>query len=228
MIDVSERNRKIAINRWNKVLVNTSKRFTENSFHHPLLKARIIGYLFGDGSVSVHAESDGTIHYSIGFYPDDKFMLRSFVDAFVRIYEMKPSIKDLGTYFSVRINSKPIALDLLKVSSFKSLEWTVPEFSSVDEKIEFLRAMYDCEGYVGKNVIAIHSVNQKGLISIKNLLIEFKINSHLYSYERKNNRWNVNYLLYITDKQSIRTFLKHIGFYHSRKQATLTLIAGVA
>lgn len=228
MHDICEHNRKVAFNRWNKILVTSLERFKNNSLKYPALKARIVGYLIGDGSVSIHVGPGGGIHHSVDFYPDDDFMLKAFIEAFVTIYDVIPKIKNLGNYFSVRISSKPIAVDLMKTSSFKSLEWKVPKFSSVEEKIEFLRAVYDCEGHVGKKVIAIQSVNKTGLEDIKLLLEEFDINARLYSYRRKNMNWNINYLLYISNKDSRKNFLKHIGFSHSKKQHKLMSYADIA
>lgn len=225
---IAERNKKIALNRWNKILSERLKKFNDNSVKYRYLKARIIGYLVGDGCVSIHLEPDNTIHHSVDFYPDDDGMLNAFMDAFFKVYERKPKIRCLGKYYSVRISSKPIVLDLLKIGSFKSLEWQIPEFCFVEEKKEFLRAFYDCEGYVGKNIVAVQSVNKTGLENIGLLLREFDIGAKFYSYKRKNINWNVNYLLHITDKNSIRRFLKYIGFNHSRKQKKLEFIAGVA
>jgi intein/homing endonuclease len=227
-MNINEHNRIVALNRWRNILKESSKRFMVNSLKYPFLKARIIGYLIGDGSVSVHYGSDGNAHHSIDFYPDDLGMLKSYIQAMSLVYDVIPKIKNLGNYYSVRTSSKPIVLDLLKITSFKSLDWKVPMLSKSEEKIEFLRAIYDCEGYVGEKLIAIQSVNKVGLVQVSDLLKEFRILSKLYSYKRKNPRWNTNYLLYITDKESRRNFLKRIGFSHSKKLLKLKLYAGVA
>lgn len=79
---------------------------------------------------------------------------------------------------------------------------------------EWLRAYFDCEGYVGKNVIHIQSVNKKGIEKIHELLKEFNIESKIYKYQRKNKNWNTNYLLYILKKESRLNYLKEIGFNH--------------
>ena len=226
MISISEHNKKVAVNRWRKVLLESYEKFNITSSKYPELKARIIGYLVGDGSVSMHREINGVLHHSVDFYPDDEHMLKSFTEAFVKIYGVLPKVKNLGKYYSVRISSKPVALDLLSVTTFSSLDWVIPSFKSEGEKKEFLRAIYDCEGYVGKRIIAIQSVNENGLKNVQLLLKEFNIESKLYHYVRKNANWNTNHLLYITAMNSRRNFLKHIGFYHSRKQ--VKLLASVA
>jgi hypothetical protein len=137
MVNLSERNKKVAINRWKKVLSESSEKFKNNSSKYPGLKARLIGYLIGDGSISIHKEFNGAIHHSIDFYPDDVFMLKSFLESFDMIYCARPRNTNLGKYFSSRISSKAIALDLLSITSFNSLDWKIPSFISIEEKRNF-------------------------------------------------------------------------------------------
>ena len=84
-------------------------------------------------------------------------------------------------------------------------------------KREWLRAFFDCEAYVGKRVIQLQSVNNRGINQIKDLLNEFKIESKIYGYERKHEKWNKNYILCVMKKASRERFLKEIGFTHARK-----------
>lgn len=228
MVDFSLKNRKIAINRWKTIFDNKSRLIIKNNLKYPHLKTRILGYLMGDGSVTIREEKEGTIHHSVHFYSDDERMLKSFLYAFKKIYEVSPLIRKDEQYFRVRIDSKPITLDLLSYGSFRSLEWQVPKdlFISDLTKKEWLRAFYDSEGYVGPNVIAIQSVNKKGLSQIQELLQSYNIDNKMYSYKRQNQNWNTNFLLYITKKESRRKFLKEIGFNHRKKQKKL--IASVA
>lgn len=182
----------------------------------------------GDGSVTVREEKNGNVHHSISFFPDNKKMLNAFLTAFQKVYNRQPKIKKEQKYFSVRIESKPITLDLLQHGSFRSLEWKIPEFKERGSKIEWLRAFYDSEGYVGPKTITVQSVNNKGLEQVKNLLNEFGIQSRLYSYQRKQITWNTNYILHITREEDRRRFLNEVGFNHSRKLKKLKLFAGVA
>lgn len=230
MLDISERNKKIAINRWQNVFNKHAKIILDNSKRFPHLKARIVGYLMGDGSVTVRKENNRHAHHTLCFYPDDDEMLRSFLFAFQKIYAFLPTVKKLPHHYAVRADSKAAILDLLTESSFRSLEWHIPTsvLSSETTQREWLRAFYDCEGYVGKKVIAVQSVNKNGLLQVQNLLNEFGIQSRLYQYNRKQKNWNINYLLYIMKKASRITFLSRIGFNHKRKRDKLKLYAGVA
>lgn len=217
-----------AISRWKKVFERESKIIAINSSKYPYLKARILGYLMGDGSVSMPIESDGAIHYSVAFYPDDEVMLESFLFAFKKVYGRTPTVSKYNNYFCARIDLKSITLDLLNYGSFRSLEWRIPMsiFNSKLANKEWLRAFYDSEGYVGKGSIVVQSVNYDGLVQVKNLLKSYNLNSNLYTYHRKNKNWNTNYLLCIMKKSERIKFLKEIGFSHSRKQNKL--IASVA
>jgi len=49
----SERNRKVAINRWKNTIERQRKEIAKNSKKFPILKAKIIAYLMGDGAVMV-------------------------------------------------------------------------------------------------------------------------------------------------------------------------------
>ena len=116
-----------------------------------------------------------------------------------------------------------------KHADFSALHWTIPfrVLSSPKSKKEFLKSYFDCEGYVNKKVIRAESVNEKGLLGIKKLLLDsFGIESKFYSYERKQKNWNKNYILVIAKKSERIKFLKTIGFDHSRKKKLL--IASVA
>jgi len=111
-VDWSERNRKVATRRWQAVYEKEKRLIAANSSKCASSKARIISYLVGDGSVSVHYEKRGIIRYEIGFYPDDLGMLNSFLEAFWEVYGVTPKAYKMKKYYSVRINSRAIVEDL--------------------------------------------------------------------------------------------------------------------
>lgn len=195
--------------------------------HHSKLKiekARLIGFLTGDGSLTSLKNYKNGKHHDIRFYPDDKRMVKIFVDDFNKLYLKKPSIRKLKKYYIVHVSSKPAWEDLMSISNFESLDWDFPEIlQSQKEKIEWLRAIFDCEAYVyeDKNKISFQTVSLKGIKSIKKLLDEFGIDSKIYSYKRKNPKWNINYLLFIEGKNKIGKFYNEIGFNHLNKQLKL-------
>ncbi len=117
---------------------------------------------------------------------------------------------------------------MIKIAEFGSLNWQFPnQFKSREEKIEWIRAIFDCESYVGPKNIQLQSVSEKGINSIKELLEEFGVNSKIYRYKRKKKKQNTNYLLFISRKENIRKYLKLIGFNHPKKLKKLKILAGV-
>lgn len=217
------------------------KRFVVKQNSHKLsnknlisLKARIFGYLAGDGYVSILKGGNGYNYYEINFYPDDYSTLVMFVEAFRVVYRKEPAIyryKNKRIYY-VRCRDKKICKELLSIARFKSLEWNIPFklLKNVKSKKEWLRAFFDCEAHVARKQIQLQSVNFSGLKQVQKLLQHFSIESKIYKYERKNKKWNTNYILCIMKRESRKNYLKKIGFNHSKKKEKLESIlkAGMA
>jgi hypothetical protein len=187
------------------------------------LKARICGYLAGDGNVSIRKENIcNKIHHEIRFFPDHISLIKPYMIAFKRTYNKTPSIVKKKNHYIIRINSKVVAHDLLSICSFGLKNWTTPKFNDKKCKIEWLRSMFDSDSYVGNNYIRLKTVNKKGLESVKQLLNEFNIETHrIYFYKPKNKRWSVNYILDIRRIESLKKYAKIIGFNHKIKEEKL-------
>lgn len=222
-MNYSERNRKVARNRWRKVHAIQNEHIKENSLKYPNLRARIMGYLMGDGSVIIRRDCREILHYEIHFYPDDAKMLLAFLSALNIIYDLACSIRNYGKFYSVRTYSKRAVLDLLSIGTFGTADWRVPFdiLKTDEEKREFLSSFFDCEAYVGKKAIVVQVINEAGLKDVRRLLNEFDIESRLYRYERKQKNWKTNHHLHIIGKDNRKKFLKRIGFNHSKKQKAL-------
>ncbi len=150
-------------------------------------------------------------------------MLKSFQDSFELLYTKRLNVRDVKTYYICTIGNKTACLDLLSYCKLGTETWTIPHWIYINRKYlkEWLRAFYDCEGYVGKDRIVIQTINKNGMVLIKKLLKKFEIESNLYIYERKNFNWKTNYILIIMRKESVRKYFKEIGFNHSRKKQKL-------
>lgn len=227
---ISIRNRKVALARWrnhrNKVYDYIAQNQTSATL---VLKARLCGYLAGDGSVTErHDRLNNKMHYDIFFYPDNEVMMQKYLESFHAVYGKTPTVKSLKNYYRVRIACKAIYTDLLRTAKFGTLEWNVPKFITTQpQRIEWLRAIFDAEAHVSSSDIRFQSVNFQGIQSIKTLLNQFGIISKIYTYERHHKNWNTNYILVIPTRFA-QNFLNRIGFYHSRKQAKLiALVARV-
>lgn len=183
----------------------------------------LCGFLSGDGSVQ-----DRYPHYEIDFYPDDKKVALIYRGIFRDLYNKKLVIRKqrryFGNCFSLRVKYKKAFMHLKSLTTFGRLRWRVPRFVLKEYALKkaWLRAFFDCEGYVNPNgkVIQIQTVNKAGLKQVKSMLNSLDINSNTYKYERKNKNWNTNYILCITGN-SIENFSSIVGFNHSRKSKML-------
>jgi hypothetical protein len=214
---IRERNLKNILSRWKKQHeneLNWIKSHKDTDF----LKARLCGYLAGDGSISIRKEkSTNKIHHEIRFYPDNNSLIKPYIIAFKKVYNKTPNVIKLHNHYVIRINSKIVAHDLLSLCSFGLKNWTMPKFNNKKCKAEWLRSMFDSDSYVGKGYIRLKTVNKKGLESVKNLLNELKVEtSKIYNYKPKNKKWSINYILDI----------RNIGFNHKlKKEKLLNLIS---
>ena len=193
-------------------------------------KARLIGFIMGDGSIDrlKYPINPANQHYDISFYPDSLEVAKIFIADFKKLYLKEPIIRQRNNYYSLRVSSKPACDDLRSFGEYTSLKWKFPnKLKTKEEKIEWLKAIFDCESCVGKKNIQFQSVSKIGIESIKKLLEELGILSNIYKYARKNKRWNDNYILIISRKENIKRYAELIGFNHPVKQQKLTKLAGV-
>lgn len=221
-MNLRERNLKKVLSRWKKQHENELN-WIKSHKNTNFLKARICGYLAGDGNVAIRREkSSNKIHHEIRFFPDHSSLIKPYVIAFKKAYNKTPHVVKKNNYYEIRIDSKIVANDLLPLCSFGTENWTIPEFNERKCKIEWLRALFDSDSYVGKKQVRLKFVNKKGLESVKRLLNEFNIEtSKIYRYKPKNRRWNINYILDIRKIKSLKKFSKIIGFNHKLKEEKL-------
>tara|TARA_Y100000310_G_C20689779_1_gene821457 strand:+ start:525 stop:1217 length:693 start_codon:yes stop_codon:yes gene_type:complete len=214
--------------RWNKAHHPVREHISLSHSGLKLEKARLLGFLMGDGCVTSKKSNTVSRHHDIRFYPDDLLLAKIFVRDFESLYLKTPIIKKMKNYFIVHASSKPAWEDLMAITNFGSLEWSFPDnvLISKAEKAEWLKAMFDCEGSVGKNRIQLQSVSGKGIESISLLLAEFGIKSSVCIYKRPNPKWNDNYVLSVC-KANLLNFLNEVGFNHPAKQEKLKHLADV-
>lgn len=229
-MELSEINREKARKRWSRVHSAEEQFIKKNKKGNEPLKARVHGYLCGDGSVSMRKEKGrpGATHADIYFYPDHKSLIRPFTEAFRRIYGKKFTIRNLGAYYSLRLVSMTVAKDLLADGSMTSLGWSVPDWVIGSERNsrEWLRAFFDCEAYVSDTDFRVQSVNLQGLRQVAGMLGKFGINTREYSYQRKNKNWNTNYHLVVAKREDRKAFLNLIGLNHTGKLRKLAMCRG--
>ncbi len=187
-------------------------------------KARLCGYLAGDGRIFYKEDYH---HYAISFYPDHESIVRSYMDAFQRFYNKKPSVKKLNNFFYVSCNSKAIFYDLINTIDFGVRKWRAPYKILYNEinTAEWLRGLFDSDGSVNvkKKFVRLQSVNINGLRDVKKLLINLDINSFISKYNGNNSR-GVAYELYIPKYSEVVKFYRKVSFYHKIKQDKLRFI----
>jgi len=179
--------------------------------------------LAGDGSVQIRKEKTGKIHHSLEFFPDDASLIPPFAHALTKLYGVEAKTERHPHHFRLRLYSKIVVCDLLRVAKFGLLDWSVPKALLCDDdaKREWLRAYFDSEAYVCRSYIRVQSVNEPGICGVRKLLSHFGIQSNQYTYTPKKIRWNKVYILIITKKADRLNFLKKIGFNHKKKLTRL-------
>ncbi len=183
------------------------------------LRARLNGYLCGDGSVMLRRERGQYERGDISFYPDHLSLIAPYSECLDVLYNKKPNIAKKHNYYQVRVSSICAVRHILSEGIFTAKGWRVPEWVMQNKwcSREWLRAFYDCEGYVGQRRIHLQCVNKKGMDQIREMLGGFDIETRKYVYERKNKNWNTNYHLGIFKKESRYNFLNTIGLNHKEK-----------
>lgn len=220
-------------NRWNSILSKKEKIVEQkNGLKWNCLRARLCGYIAGDGSIFRSRAKNGKWgHHDIEFYPDDFEMAKSFTKAFFLLYGRRINIRwnVAQNYYEVRACDKVAFNDIFHRGKFGTYNWDFPSelVNAKAAKIEWLRALFDSEAHVAADRIQIQSVNKHGLTSVKNVLSELEIEtSKIYKYIRKEKEYGINYILEIRRVPNLERYLRVVGFNHSSKQAKLNAIIG--
>lgn len=226
-MNLSERNKKVAVARWNKILSKEKENIRNNDVSLKL-KSMLSGFLAGDGSVQIRKEKE-FYHYEIQFFPDDELMLSTYCSIIKKLYGKNPKITRGHNVFNARITSKTIVEDLFKYSSFGLKKWCLPYelFRIKGAKEVWLKAFFSAEAYVGSNSIKIQTVNKKGMMSVSKLLNDLGIPNKYYEYTPKNKNYSSVGIIFILSKEARKLFYDKIGFYHSKKTETLKKSLGL-
>ena len=224
-----KRNKNAAVSRWSKIHEKEMENISKDSGMN-YLRARLCGFVAGDGSVMVRKDNRGSMHYVLRFFPDHESLIKPFSESLMKLYGKKPIVKENFSRQGVICYSKVVVEDILRMGKFGILKWRIPFNILTDErsKIEWLRAFFDTEGYVNNDQIKIQTVNKKGMGDLRKLLMEFDIVPKKYVYNPKNKKWNTVYILHIGTKEDRLKFLNTIGFNHSLKKRKLRQHAWVA
>ncbi|MFH0752605.1 MAG: LAGLIDADG family homing endonuclease [archaeon] len=218
-MDLSKRNKKVAIAGWNKIFDRERKRISTDDFAVKY-KAAICGFLAGDGNVQIREKKS---HYDIRFYPDDELMLTEYLRALEYVYGKKASITMRDNVFEVVIVSRTLTEDIVSHANFGTKIWGLPYglFSVPGTKEAWLRAFFSAEAYVGGKHIKIQTVNKEGMLKVSELLNELNIKHGFYEFQPKNEKHSRVSIIMIHRKEARKRFLEKVGFWHSKKTEKL-------
>ena len=181
--------------------------------------AQIVGYLIGDGSIE---------EYRLSFFEERKEVAKAYAQKLEKLFNSKAHLifrKDKN-YYQIRIYGSPIVK--LIVENFeigKGQDRRVPKkISEAKEEIvgAFLKGIFDAEGYASSKLAL--GINNKILShQISLLLLRFGIISSVVTYDNKKNPYsnNARYTIEISDKKSLESFKKNIGFTSREKMNKL-------
>lgn len=216
-MDYSQRNKKVANNRWAKVFQEENKKI-KSGVLATKNKAILCGFISGDGSLQ-ERKVGKYVRYQLDFFPDDELMLKTYVDSIKYVYDKIPSVFEKKNFYAVRITSKVISQDFMKLANFGIKNWNIPKWVLNKEnlKILWLKAFFSAEAYVGKSSIKIQTVNKKGMIQLKKCLNELNIESKYYEYLPKKENYSSVHIIIILKKEARLLYLNKIGFFHNQK-----------
>jgi len=226
-MDVSERNKKVALARWKNYRDAQEKKMAKGK-EADYWKAAVCGFLAGDGSVQVRKDKNQMRH-QLDFFPDNDFMRDTYLQAIQMLYLQKLSVRIRHNVYAVRISSRVIVEDILKYAIFGIKRWNIPKslLYNNKNKAAWLRAFYSAEGYVGDKQIKIQTVNKQGMLEVSKLLNDLGVRHNFYEYSPKSAKHSRVSIIIICKRGDRERFLKKVGFWHSKKEARLKETLGL-
>lgn len=220
-MDLSERNKKVAISRWKKIHAREKEGILQDK-DSLFARAAICGFLAGDGSFQKRKEKS-FFHYQIDFFPDDKSMKDVYISKIKEVYNKIPFTTNDKNFYSVRISSKTIYEDLSKYAKFGLKSWTLPKdlFESPGSKENWIRAFFSAEAYVNKKWIRVQTINKLGMGEISKTLNELGILHRRYEYYPRKKSESPVFIINIARRESRLKFYNTIGFWHEKKNKIL-------
>ncbi|MBX3012136.1 MAG: SpoVR family protein [Caldilineaceae bacterium] len=175
--------------------------------------AAFLGYLIGDGHIS-------RTNREVGLTTADEEQAERFMQLGSALFGLMPARKRDGNRWRVRFYSQTL-IDLLVhlglPTGVAAREKQVPAVILQSPKVvvsAFLRAYFDCDGYVGKQGVILSTFSECLSRMTQLLLLQFGILS------RRRQQHDGGWHLHIAG-QSAHCFAEEIGFGLTRKQAAL-------
>jgi len=180
--------------------------------------AQIIGYFIGDGNYDKNR---------IVFSEGNKELAEYYSNKIKNLFNVKvhQRYRRKKKYYEIRIYSKTIENFFRQefIKNKDSLNITIPEkILKSSEKVvsAFLKGLFDAEGYVSSDKVAL-GINNKILAQqVQLCLLRFSILSSFLRYDNRRNPYSKNYryTIDITEKESLIKFKNLIGFSFKNKK----------
>jgi len=183
--------------------------------------AQFLGYFMGDGSIESNR---------ITFFEQRKELAEYYKKKFDSLFSISSSyrFRKSKNYHQIRIHSKELA-DLIR-GEFPKIIGTLN--SSISSKILkssnnilalFIKGLFDAEGYVSSNRVALGINNKRIIRQLQLCLLRLGIVSSILEYDNKRNPYSdkIRYTLTIDDTEGVRKFEKFIGFSSIEKKEKL-------
>jgi len=183
--------------------------------------AQLIGYLIGDGNI----EKD-----RLNLYDASKPIAEYYKKEFSELFNANSSLRfrKNKNYYETRIHGRP--LGRFFKSEFpeikKALDTKIPVkiLKSKEEVIRcFIKGVFDAEGYVSDDALALGMNNKIFIQQLQMLLLRLGIISSFNEYDNRRNPYSDNhrFTLRIGDKTSLILFRKLINFRSEEKYLKL-------
>ena len=177
--------------------------------------AQFVGYFLGDGCIELNR---------IRLYDSDKKLLEEYRRIAKKTFSLEGYIRHIKKkkYYQLTIYSKDFVDSLKKIFPEITLGGRELELPSIllglpeKETAALIRGLFDAEGYVSKDRVAITMISKKLVKQLQMLLLRFGIASSFRIKVSKPNykvkRSSKQYEVVITDEESLSNFVKNIGF----------------
>jgi stage V sporulation protein R len=172
----------------------------------------LLGYLVGDGHISRKKR-----HF--GLTTGDQEQAVTFADLVDQLFGVMTTIKLDGNRWRVLAHSETASDFLVEACGLthgpSAREKTIPRIvlqSPADVVRHFIRALFDCDGYAGKQGVILSTASEKLGEQVQLVLLNFGILSRR-RHQRKDDCWHVHIA-----GESVRTFAARIGFGLARKK----------
>ncbi len=174
--------------------------------------AQVLGYFVGDGAIE---------NGRLSFFEGRQCLSYYYKNLFDKLFNINTShrFRKDKNYYQLRIDSMPLTR-LIRgefPESIGSLVSEIPEkiLRSTDNILAaFVSGLFDADGYVSSNRVAIGLNNEKIIRQLQLSLLRFGIISSVLEYDNCKNPYsdNIKYTLTIDDLESIKRFEKFMNF----------------